>query len=167
MRTNDITEPGDYFSVLKVKLDLQLLKPMQRVRDLPPFPSAAHMRDEEQTSHGRVSFKKKSQMSKYITAAASHTTGHNHSYSCSCPYNQLRAFSRLQLTSILEMDESAPQPCPTSTFTLPCRHIYILSYLRTATEAWRLAILGGVNNTTAKIKEIVCLNHCTAILYHF
>lgn len=67
------------------------------------------------------------------------------------------------------MDEGAPP-------TLPNLHIHspippvqtdILSYLRTATEAWRLAILGGVNNTTAKIKEIVCLNHCTAILYHF
>lgn len=48
MKTNDITEPGSYFFILKGKLDLQLLKPMQRVRDLPPFPSAAHMGDEEQ-----------------------------------------------------------------------------------------------------------------------
>lgn len=164
MRTNNITEPGDYFSVLKAKLDLQLLKLY-----LPPpvLPTWEMKNKPYPLFHGRVSFKKKSQMSKYITPAVSHTTGHNHSYSCSCPYNQLRAFSRLQLPSTLEMDESAPQPCPTSTFTLPSRHIYILSYLRTATEAWRLAILGGVNNTTAKIKEIVCLNHCTAILYHF
>lgn len=41
--------PGDSFFVLKVKLDLQIYKPLQRVRDLPPSPSAACMEDEEQT----------------------------------------------------------------------------------------------------------------------
>lgn len=118
--------------------------------------------------HGRVSFKKKSQMSKYITPRLSHTTGHN-SYSCSCPHNQVKVFSRLQRTSTLEMDKGAPQSCPISILTFPYPHadIYILSYLRSATEAWRLAVLSGVNNTTAKMKEISSLNRCTTILYNF
>lgn len=52
-------------------------------------------------------------------------------------------------------------------FLSPLAQTHVLPYLRTATEAWRLAVLRGVNNTTAKTKEIACLNHCTIILYYF
>lgn len=56
---------------------------------------------------------------------------------------------------------------PHPLFLSPRAQTHVLPYLRAATEAWRLAVLRGVNNTTANTKEIVCLNHCAIILYYF